>query len=64
VADRTALEAAGADLDDPDRISMLGGAMDDPGGWGPPGEQRSEAGIGTGDSSDAPDTDLELEGAL
>jgi hypothetical protein len=61
VADRTALEEAGADLDDPERISMLGGAMDDPDGSGPPEEQRSEAGIGTGDSSDAPDTDPELE---
>jgi len=32
VADRTALHEAGADLDDPDRIALLDGAMDDPDG--------------------------------
>ena len=33
-ADRTALEEAGADLEDEDRISMLDGGMDDPDGSG------------------------------
>jgi hypothetical protein len=36
VADQTALHEIGADLDDPDRISLLDGGMDDPDGSGPP----------------------------
>jgi hypothetical protein len=36
VADQTALEQVGANLDDPDRISLLDGGMDDPDGSGPP----------------------------
>jgi hypothetical protein len=35
VVDRAELEEAGADLDDPERISMLDGGMDDPDGSGP-----------------------------
>ena len=35
-ADRTALEEAGADLEDEGRISMLDGGMDDPDGSGRP----------------------------
>ncbi|HWE56181.1 MAG TPA: hypothetical protein VG435_11755 [Acidimicrobiales bacterium] len=35
IADHAALEDAGAELDDPDRISLLDGAMDDPDGAGP-----------------------------
>jgi hypothetical protein len=41
VLDQAALEEAGAALDDPDRISMLDGGMDDPDGSGPPEEQSS-----------------------
>jgi len=36
VLDRYGLEEAGADLDDPDQLSLLSGAMDDPDGSGPP----------------------------
>jgi hypothetical protein len=43
VLDQAALEEAGAALDDPDRISMLDGGMDDPDGSGPPEEQSSKA---------------------
>ncbi len=34
VVDRTELEEAGADLDDPEQMSLLQGAMDDPDGTG------------------------------
>ena len=36
VVDRKALREIGADLEDPDRIAMLPGGMDDPDGAGPP----------------------------
>ena len=36
IVDETELEEAGANLDDPDRVSVLAGAMDDPDGTGPP----------------------------
>jgi hypothetical protein len=36
VVDRAELEEAGANLDDPERISLLDGGMDDPDGSGPP----------------------------
>src|SRR3984957_14774075 len=43
--DRTALEEAGADLDDEDQISLLDGGLDDPDGSGPPADRDdSEAG--------------------
>jgi hypothetical protein len=35
IVDRTELEEAGADLDDPERISLLDGGIDDPDGSGP-----------------------------
>lgn len=68
VVDTTVLEEAGANLDDPDRISVLRGAMDDPDGTGPP-EDRDDAQAGwdvdrltaeTDDSTEAED-DAELE---
>jgi hypothetical protein len=43
VADRSALESAGAALDDPERISLLEGAMDDPNGSGPPEPNRTDS---------------------
>lgn len=36
--DQVELEEAGADLDDPERLSVLEGGMDDPDGTGPAGE--------------------------
>jgi hypothetical protein len=36
VVDQAELEEAGANLDDPERISLLDGGMDDPDGSGPP----------------------------
>jgi hypothetical protein len=44
-ADRTALEEAGADLQDEGKISILDGGIDDPDGSGPPGDRGdTEAG--------------------
>ncbi|HLH99544.1 MAG TPA: hypothetical protein VKV06_02080 [Acidimicrobiales bacterium] len=36
VADQTELEESGAELDDPEQMSILDGGMDDPDGSGPP----------------------------
>ncbi len=45
VVDRTELEEAGAELDDPDRIALIDGGMDDPDGvGGPPPVDDDEAG--------------------
>jgi hypothetical protein len=44
VVDETELEEAGANLDDPERISLLDGGMDDPDGSGPPPRRADEAG--------------------
>lgn len=44
VVDERALEEIGADLEDPDRVALLDGAMDDPDGSGPPA--RSLGGSG------------------
>jgi hypothetical protein len=46
VVDRAELEEVGANLDDPERISMLDGGMDDPDGSGPaePDGDEDEAG--------------------
>lgn len=47
VVDQVALHDIGADLDDPDRISLLDGAMDDPDGAPPPtGSNRRRTGPG------------------
>jgi hypothetical protein len=40
-ADETELEEAGAELDDPEQLSLLSGAMDDPDGAGSGGRMRS-----------------------
>ncbi len=46
--DRTELEESGADLEDEDQISILGGGMDDPDGSGPPSDRHDiEAGWDT-----------------
>lgn len=54
VADHVALHEAGADLDDPDRLSLLDGGMDDPDGSGPPEEagdgEEADGGAGGGGS--------------
>lgn len=60
ITDRTALREVGADLDDPDRIALLDGGMDDPDGSGPPRDDEllpEEAPEGT----DGEDVDPELE---
>ncbi|MDE3205971.1 MAG: hypothetical protein KGQ66_17325 [Acidobacteriota bacterium] len=68
VADRVALHEVGADLDDPDRLALLEGAMDDPDGAPidlrhrrPSGSESPEDGsvgsVGGGDSY----RDAELE---
>jgi hypothetical protein len=44
VVDETELQEAGADLDDPERISLLDGAVDDPDGSGPPTSRDDRAG--------------------
>jgi hypothetical protein len=44
VVDEAELEEAGAQLDDPERMSMLDGGMDDPDGAGPPPAADDEAG--------------------
>jgi hypothetical protein len=54
-ADQVALEQAGANLDDPDRIAMIDGAMDDPDGSGPPSEPSELQ-----DDIRAPDPELEV----
>ncbi len=36
IVDKTELREAGADLDDPEQLSILDGGMDDPDGSGPP----------------------------
>ena len=44
VVDRAELDEAGALFDDPDRLSLLDGGMDDPDGSGPPPRRDDEAG--------------------
>jgi hypothetical protein len=44
IVDRTELEEAGADLDDPERLALLDGGMDDPDGSGPKPRPDDEAG--------------------
>ena len=44
VVDREELEEAGAQLDDPERLSILDGGFDDPDGSGPPAADDDEAG--------------------
>jgi hypothetical protein len=59
--DQRALQQAGADLDDPDRISLLDGAMDDPDGSAPPARPAAVA-AGEGSASESePAADPELE---
>jgi hypothetical protein len=42
VVDQTELEEAGAQFDDPERISILDGGMDDPDGSGPPDDDEDD----------------------
>lgn len=65
VADQTALEQVGANLDDPDRIALLDGGMDDPDGSGPPPTSEPntafDAPLGAPQFDDGDPADPELE---
>ncbi|HMC39568.1 MAG TPA: hypothetical protein VKI19_07890 [Acidimicrobiales bacterium] len=58
VVDQEALREVGADLDDPDRMSILDGGMDDPDGSGPPPDpeppESSEAEVSSEAEGDEP----------
>jgi hypothetical protein len=69
VADQTALEQIGANLDDPDRIALLDGGMDDPDGSGPPPASEPNTAFDAArtdpefDDDDAVDPQLEIRAA-
>jgi hypothetical protein len=61
IVDRAELEEAGANLDDPDRISVLDGGMDDPDGLPPVRQDRGAADAGWDVDPVATDTGYAVE---
>ncbi len=60
VADRRALHEAGADLDDPERYSLLDGGMDDPDGPPPPDPRPHRSGSRPAGDDEPTDPELEI----